>query len=180
MWPRPWPQPPRFIPEQKTPGWGRTGPERTHTQGLLLEQVPSGWAAGDGLGLIILSTQEQRTLRGGAERTRKRAGSSGTQGTCQSRRNLEPGCCTSSLYTHWDRSECRGPVWWCTWDIRRQEPMSPSTHVLGPSGAPSTGVSRAPIHPNGALSLTDRLWDSAAICQPARGSVGAVEFIESV
>lgn len=113
-------------------------PERAHTQGLPLEQVPSGWAAGDGLGLIILPTQEQRTLRGGAERTRKRVGSSGTQGTCQSRRNLEPGCCTSSLYTHWDCSEYRGPVWRCTWDIGRQEPM--------PLLNPHPGSFRCPFH----------------------------------
>lgn len=40
------------------------------------------------------------------------------------------------------------------------------------------GVSRTPIHPNGALSPTDRLWGSAAIWQPACGSAGTVQFIE--
>lgn len=85
-----WPQPPPFIPEQRTPGRGATGPQRGLALGVpFWNRSPEDELPGDGLGLIILPNQEQRALCGGAERTRKWAGSSGTQGTYQSRRNRE-------------------------------------------------------------------------------------------
>lgn len=51
------------IPEQRTPGWGRAGPQkRDHTRCPLLEENPRGWASRHGLDITILPDQEQRGL----------------------------------------------------------------------------------------------------------------------